>query len=492
MVFLGLGGVRYMTALYDEMASALNLRLICIDRWGVGRTSEPPPGTSRGVVEWAGVVEEVLDQLDIGHVSVLAHSAGAPYAMAFAQRVSNRVHGEVCLLAPWVAEAGMSTRTLCSVRWTDIWCSAGYKWLKYVPNALVKTAQAAEWKMQGWKLGKPPTLEFDGIGYDATAEDSAAANEDPRRPSFGGSSFVSSEYDDLADFQGKFDGVVNGTDRPTTKRKPSKGFLRMLKGNSSASHSASNSPAPVQTQSMPQASTTGPTHRLKGLKSMGSLKGRYNSQSSQRARTISTATNATSATSATSPVLPHVPPVNAGLGLEWEALRASGGPATLPGYLDPPPGSGHSRPGSEKSQNPPLSSDRSSPTDADKERNLELSMASALLSASHAESAKGLNADLLVMLNHDRKPWGFSYQTFSHPVQVWHGDRDEKIGEPAVRWMEKVMKRCQVTIVKGAGHNLMTNPKVVVEAMDWICDAWGESYYRLLDERGIDAYADRD
>jgi len=100
-----------MTALYDEMASALNLRLICIDRWGVGRTSEPPPGTSRGVVEWAGVVEEVLDQLDIGHVSVLAHSAGAPYAMAFAQRVSNRVHGEVCLLAPWVAEAGMSTRT---------------------------------------------------------------------------------------------------------------------------------------------------------------------------------------------------------------------------------------------------------------------------------------------------------------------------------------------------------------------------------------------
>jgi len=38
------------------------------------------------------------------------------------------------------------------------------------------------------------------------------------------------------------------------------------------------------------------------------------------------------------------------------------------------------------------------------------------------------------------------------------------------------MKRCQVTIVKGAGHNLMTNPKVVVEAMDWICDAWGESH----------------
>lgn len=33
MVFLGLGCVRYLTALYDEMAIALNLRLICIDRY---------------------------------------------------------------------------------------------------------------------------------------------------------------------------------------------------------------------------------------------------------------------------------------------------------------------------------------------------------------------------------------------------------------------------------------------------------------------------
>lgn len=32
VVFLGLGCVRYLTALYDEMAIALNLRLICVDR----------------------------------------------------------------------------------------------------------------------------------------------------------------------------------------------------------------------------------------------------------------------------------------------------------------------------------------------------------------------------------------------------------------------------------------------------------------------------
>lgn len=62
-------------------------------------------------MEWASAVEEVLDLLDIGHVSVMAHSAGAPYAMAFAQRVGRRVQGDVCLLAPWVggSEGGASS-----------------------------------------------------------------------------------------------------------------------------------------------------------------------------------------------------------------------------------------------------------------------------------------------------------------------------------------------------------------------------------------------
>lgn len=32
----------------------------------------------------------------------MAHSAGAPYAMAFANRNVERVQGALCLLAPWV------------------------------------------------------------------------------------------------------------------------------------------------------------------------------------------------------------------------------------------------------------------------------------------------------------------------------------------------------------------------------------------------------
>jgi pimeloyl-ACP methyl ester carboxylesterase len=53
-------------------------------------------------MEWASVVEEVLDMLNIEHCSVMAHSAGAPYALSFANRAPDRIRGDICLLAPWV------------------------------------------------------------------------------------------------------------------------------------------------------------------------------------------------------------------------------------------------------------------------------------------------------------------------------------------------------------------------------------------------------
>ena len=47
-------------------------------------------------------MEEVLDHLNIDRCNIMAHSAGAPYAMAFANRSPERVQGDLCLLAPWV------------------------------------------------------------------------------------------------------------------------------------------------------------------------------------------------------------------------------------------------------------------------------------------------------------------------------------------------------------------------------------------------------
>ena len=69
----------------------------------MGRTDVPKSKSAKGIPEWASVVEEVLDQLNIEQCSIMAHSAGAPYAMAFANKHPERIRGELCLLAPWVA-----------------------------------------------------------------------------------------------------------------------------------------------------------------------------------------------------------------------------------------------------------------------------------------------------------------------------------------------------------------------------------------------------
>ena len=101
LLFLGLGCVRYLTALFDDLAKALDLRLICIDRWGYGKT-DMVDESKRGLREWAAIVERVVDEMKIKQFSVLARSAGCPYALAAATRMKERVVGKIHLLAPWV------------------------------------------------------------------------------------------------------------------------------------------------------------------------------------------------------------------------------------------------------------------------------------------------------------------------------------------------------------------------------------------------------
>jgi len=65
-------------------------------------------------MQWASVVEEVLDLLHIDQCSIMAHSAGAPYALSFANKLPSRIRGDICLLAPWVggSESSMLTSAL--------------------------------------------------------------------------------------------------------------------------------------------------------------------------------------------------------------------------------------------------------------------------------------------------------------------------------------------------------------------------------------------
>ncbi|KAG5639377.1 hypothetical protein H0H81_003521 [Sphagnurus paluster] len=483
VVFLGLGCVRHIMGLYDEMAEIMNLRMITIDRWGLGRT-EQRSKSAKGIMQWSSVVEEVLDLLHIGQCSIMAHSAGAPYALSFANRVPGRIRGDICLLAPWVGGTENS----------------GYKWLKYIPNGILKTAQAAEWKVQAWMIGKPPTIAYEGIGY--TAQPPAKPSPDRRassprpgnlgtqysplnetrpRPSIGSSTL--SEYDDLRDFDGRFESrstleaggtrsslqlppVVNLA-QPTTKRKASRGFLDRLKG-------SSNSP-----QSSPEERILPGGKKLKGLRSMSSLKGR---SAFKKSEPINTQINGTQQ-------------IEVGLGfndLEWpktqsELSISDRDPFIAPLRLSTASGGPYGRSIGRRSisfnspnatlsmpSSPTMSTTNSITASVGPGSSYQAALGNALIAASHAESAKGTHNDLLQILNHENHPWGFSYSSYPHYVKVWYGDKDEKIAENAVRWMAKNMgeDRCSVKVVKGADHGLMYRSNVVVEVLEQVLSFW--------------------
>ncbi|KAJ7130093.1 hypothetical protein C8R43DRAFT_1025770 [Mycena crocata] len=488
LVFLGLGCVRHVMGLYDDMAQCLGLRLITIDRWGLGRTAARSK-TSKGIMQWANVVEEVLDLLQISECSVMAHSAGTPYALSFANKLPERIRGNVCLLAPWVGGSE----------------NGGYKWLKYVPNGILKTAQAAEWKVQAWMIGKPPTIAYEGIGYTAspkspaqrmTSLQSGSKNlgalpstvipEGRPRPSIG-STF--SEYDDLRDFDGRFESKSTlgaaasrpRNDSKATKRKPSRGLLGRLRG--------SQPPSPTEEPSTPPVLQTG--KRLKALRSMGSLKGKSSSYTSVKRP------------EPTSPQLPPAPKFEVGLGFDELHWAKSGGssvsliPENTDGFRSasekfyttpsraegrrsmsftaaPTSWSPHSMPSSPAASSYNTSSTSVFAPSIKPGSEYQSALGNALIAASHAESAKGMHNDLLQILNHDNHPWGFSYSHYPHQVNVWYGDKDEKIAENAVRWMEKNMgeDKCSVKVVKGADHALMYKSSVVVEVLEQILGYW--------------------
>ncbi|PGH15837.1 hypothetical protein AJ79_02218 [Helicocarpus griseus UAMH5409] len=105
---VGMGLTRYLTAFYDELARTLKLRLITPDRPGVGE-SEPCLDGSGTPLSWPDDVAIICNSLKITKFSMLAHSAGAIYALATALRMPQHIRGRIHLLAPWIPPSQMSS-----------------------------------------------------------------------------------------------------------------------------------------------------------------------------------------------------------------------------------------------------------------------------------------------------------------------------------------------------------------------------------------------
>ena len=86
--FHGSGSSRLEVKLLAAAATAQGVRLIGLDRPGVGR-SDPKPGSQ--LLDWPDDVGEVADQLGIERFAIEGLSAGGPYAMACAYKIPQRL-----------------------------------------------------------------------------------------------------------------------------------------------------------------------------------------------------------------------------------------------------------------------------------------------------------------------------------------------------------------------------------------------------------------
>jgi pimeloyl-ACP methyl ester carboxylesterase len=102
----GNGSSRLEVLTVASVAEHLGIRLISLDRPGIGR-SDAKAGYR--LLDWPDDVEEVADQLGIEHFAVEGLSGGAPYALACAYKIPHRL--TACGLispatGPFIKQAG--------------------------------------------------------------------------------------------------------------------------------------------------------------------------------------------------------------------------------------------------------------------------------------------------------------------------------------------------------------------------------------------------
>lgn len=140
-VCVGMGLTRYVTAFYDELATSLKLRLITPDRPGVGESQSDPHGTP---LSWPDDVLCICQALKITKFSIMAHSAGAIYALATALRMPQHIRGRVHLLAPWIPPSQMTAVGLpVNAQTPERQLPRAQRFLRVLPTPLLKVANSS-------------------------------------------------------------------------------------------------------------------------------------------------------------------------------------------------------------------------------------------------------------------------------------------------------------------------------------------------------------
>ncbi|WVO14013.1 hypothetical protein L204_101638 [Cryptococcus depauperatus] len=453
--FLGLGCVRYLIALFDDIARAFNLRLVCIDRWGLGKTTQIAQD-KRDIHEWAKVVERVLNEMKVDKFQVVAHSAGAPYALATVMRMKERVRGKLHLLAPWVGAE----------------IDGGYKWLKWLPKGVIKGATAAEWKLQSYLLGKPPPLRYKPVGHNANSPIFSTYQKITPAPS--------------SDEEGPYEDSRSAVSSTSFAKAP--GLVKR----------ASKFFGPRSTDIFVSEDQNSKHHRTKNLRSLKNIR----TQSERDIATLSCPPRSGSPhwLSETTPLPPSGtdgsdPESDAefgfGIGEGFDAMSIN--------LRMPPPPSMKFTPSYASFRTTPIkTASHTSPSLPTQEPDRPKAPTGAaftlvLTQASHAECEPGTTSDLLsIVLNKGghAKPAANSgaglgtgypikteigagrvtntidYSQIQHPAKVWWGKEDDRISEKSMRWMESCMPNVQLKMIEREGHGLLSSITVMWEVFE--------------------------
>jgi pimeloyl-ACP methyl ester carboxylesterase len=99
----GMFGGRFTGVELMDLAAAHRIRLLAIDRPGIGGSEAVP--INQRVSTWLAVVPALLTHLGVNHVSLGCHSAGTIYTLSTVLQLRHLLHPErpyVCMFGPWV------------------------------------------------------------------------------------------------------------------------------------------------------------------------------------------------------------------------------------------------------------------------------------------------------------------------------------------------------------------------------------------------------
>ena len=86
--------------------------------------------------------------------------------------------------------------------------------------------------------------------------------------------------------------------------------------------------------------------------------------------------------------------------------------------------------------------------------------------------------DLLVCLER-RQTIGFRYVDITRSVVIHHGSKDSRVPVENVKWLGKLMRRCEVRVLDGEGHGLMASAVVMGNVLVEMAQEW-EDWQRVV------------